>query len=244
MPGAPPSGGIDALVSNAPASNVREQNDLVEFAYSYPARAARVSGLAGWLDKDRETKRDALFAAARRDFETARQASLDYRPHSHLQQWRVAGDTQRFLSLASKIATYTGGAHGMSGFDSLVWDRRRSMALRPLDLFTSGEAFDAAMKPAFCEGIRRAKASRGAVTSEGADSPFDSCPAPSTQTIWLHSSDGLHFDRLTVAAAPYEVGPYAEGSYEIELGVTRALLGAVKPAYLGEFPANKLSKGP
>ena len=57
----------------------------------------------------------------------------------------------------------TGGAHGMTSFATLLWDRNRAKRLQPLDLFTSGEAFDAAVRERFCSGIKRAKASKGIV---------------------------------------------------------------------------------
>ena len=67
VPGAPPSAIDDVRAANATASNVRESNDLLEFAYSYPREAAQIPKLADWLDTDRATKRDALAAESRRD---------------------------------------------------------------------------------------------------------------------------------------------------------------------------------
>lgn len=235
VPGAPPDGPADIAAKNAPASDVREKTDLVEFTYSYPRDAATIPELAAWLDSDRSTKRDALIAAAQRDRGAAEKAGFPYRPHSHLQAWQRVTNTPRFLSLSAKIETYMGGAHGMTSFDTLIWDRNHRERLKPLDLFKSGEAFDDAIRDAFCAGIKGAKAAKGIVVDEAPDSPFAKCPPPSAQTVWLGSSDGRYLDRLTIAIAPYEVGPFAEGSYKINVPVTGALVKAVKDEFARDF---------
>src|SRR3546814_9432441 len=74
------------------------------------------------------------------------------------------------LSLSAEIGTYAGGAHGMQSFDTLIWDRNRRKRIKPLDLFQSSAAFDAAVRDAFCAGIKRAKAAKG--IEEAPDSVF------------------------------------------------------------------------
>jgi len=237
VPGAPPGGAADIATQNAPASNVRETNDLIEFAYAYPREAAAIPELAAWLNNDRATKRDALIAAARHDKVAAEKGGFPYRTHSHLQTWQRITNTPRFLSLSAEIGTYAGGAHGMTSFDTLIWDRSRRKQLKPLDLFVSGEAFDAAVRESFCAGIKRAKAAKGILADEAPDSPFAKCPPASAQTIWLGSSDGRYLDRMTIAIAPYEVGPFAEGSYKINIPVTGALAKAIRADFARDFLA-------
>lgn len=235
VPGAPPGGAADVAAKNVPASNVKESNELIEFAYAYPRDAAAIPELAAWLDGDRATKRDALIAAAQRDKAAAEKGGFPYRAHSHLQAWQRVTSTPRFLSLSAEIGTYTGGAHGMTNFDTLLWDRNRRKQLKPLDLFTSGEAFDAAIKDNFCAGIKRAKAAKGIVADEASDSVFAKCPPASAQTVWLGSTDGRYLDRMTIGIAPYEVGAFAEGSYKINVPVTGALVRALKDEYARDF---------
>jgi hypothetical protein len=235
VPGAPPGGAADVVAKNAPASNVEEKTDLIEFAYAYPRDAAAIPELAAWLDGDRATKRDALIAAAQRDKAAADKGEFPYRPHSHLQKWQRVTSTPRFLSLSAEIETYMGGAHGMTNFDTLLWDRNHRKRLKPLDLFKSGEAFDAAIRDPFCAAIKRAKAAKGITAEEAPDSSFAKCPPASAQTVWLGSSDGRFLDRMTIAIAPYEVGPFAEGSYKINVPVTGALAKAVKDEFARDF---------
>lgn len=235
VPGAPAGGVADIAAKNAPASNMKEDNDLIDFSYSYPREAAEISGLAGWLDNDRAAKRDALIAAAQRDKAAAEKGGFPYRAHSHMQTWQRVTSTPRFLSLSAEIETYAGGAHGMTVFDSLLWDRNRRKQIEPLDLFKSGEAFDAAIGEAFCAGIKRVKAAKGIAADQAPDGPFAKCPPASAQTVWLGSSDGRYLDRMTIAIAPYEVGPFAEGSYKINIPVTGTLVKAVKDEFARDF---------
>lgn len=240
VPGAPPGAVDDVKVANATASNVEEKSELMEFAYSYPLEAAQIPRLAEWLDSDRATKRDALIAESRRDQALAKKEGFPYRAHSHLQKWQRVTNTPRFLSLSSEIATYTGGAHGMTNFDTLIWDRNTGEKRAPLDLFTSGAAFDAAIRDDFCAAIKRAKAAKGMQPAdEESDSVFAKCPPASAQTVWLGSSDGRHLDRLTIAIAPYEIGAYAEGDYRINVPVTAKLVAVVKPDYARDFRAGR-----
>ena len=240
VPGAPPGAADDVKAANAKASNVEESSDLMEFAYAYPIEAAKVPRLAEWFDADRATKRDALMAESRRDKAAADKEGFPYRPHSHSQSWQRVTDTPRFLSLSSEIATYTGGAHGMTNFATLLWDRNSGERRAPLDLFTSSAAFDAAIRDDFCAAIKRAKAAKGIeMPAEGEESVFATCPPASAQTIWLGSSDGRHLDRMTIAIAPYEIGAYAEGDYRINVPVTAALIRTVKPEYAGDFRAGR-----
>ena len=235
VPGAPSQGAADEAVKDAPASNVTENNELIEFVYAYPKDAAQIAELAMALDGDRAAKREALVAAAQRDKAAAEKGEFPYRIHSHRQTWQRVTSTPRFLSLSAEIDSYAGGAHGMQSFDTLIWDRNRRKQMKPLDLFKSSEAFDAAIRDPFCAGIKRAKAAKGIVTDEAPDSPFAKCPPASAQTIWLGSSDGRFLDRMTIAIGPYEIGPYAEGSYKINVPVTGALVKAVKDAFARDF---------
>lgn len=235
VPGAPSQGAADAAAKGASASNVTENNELIEFVYAYPKDAAQIAELAKALDGDRAAKREALIAAAQRDKAAAEKGEFPYRVHSHRQTWQRVTSTPRFLSLSAEIDSYAGGAHGMQSFDTLIWDRNRRKQMKPLDLFTSSEAFDAAIRDSFCAGIKRAKAAKGILAEEAPDSPFAKCPPASAQTIWLGSSDGRFLDRMTIAIGPYEIGPYAEGSYKINVPVTGALVKAVKGEFARDF---------
>jgi hypothetical protein len=64
---------------------------------------------------------------------------------------------------------------------------------------------------------------------------FSECPPLDELVILLGSSDRQAINRIGLIAPPYVAGPYAEGSYEVTLPVTRAVLQAVKPRYRDAF---------
>jgi hypothetical protein len=67
---------------------------------------------------------------------------------------------------------------------------------------------------------------------------FDDCPGLDDIAIIPTDKDGNgRFERLMLVASPYVAGPWAEGSYEIELGVTSDLIAAIKEEYRAGFEA-------
>lgn len=219
----------------ARASAVEEKTADYTFAYRYPAAAARIPALAAYLEAEREklrraTARDA--AAFRRERE---QAGSPFHAYETTFEWQVVADTSRFLSLSAKLYSYTGGAHGSPGFAALVWDKRAGVRRKPTDLFDAG-ALERAVTDAYCRAIdaerhKRRTYDAGATT----DDPFSACPKVSEATLILGSSDRQRFDRLGFLIGPYVAGPFAEGTYEVTLPVTSAVLAATKPEYREAF---------
>lgn len=228
------SGAAPAPVA-AKASNFEEKTDVLEFSYSYPAEVVAIPALASIFEKKQDGSYSEALKAAKDDAAEARANDFPVRAHSFQQKWQKVTQTPRFLSLSSSNDVYTGGAHGMLVYDSLIWDRQANQSLKPLDLFTSTVAFDAAIRKPLCDGIVAAKKNKGIEPELQPDSVFESCPKASEQTIWLGSTDGQLLDRLTIAIGPYILGPYAEGDYHINLKMTPELLRAVKRDYADQF---------
>ena len=51
----------------------------------------------------------------------------------------------------------------------------------------------------------------------------------------LGSSNRKTFTRIGILVAPYSAGPFAEGTYEVTVPVTPAIIAAVKPQYRASF---------
>lgn len=215
---------------------VKDSNDLYEFGYAYPDAAGAIPGLKTLLEGRLDAARKSLAAESRDDRSEARKGGFPYRPHASDTTWKVVTNLPDWLSLSSEIYVYTGGAHGMSAFDSLVWDKRADAIREPIDLFISGAALRQTIQRPFCDALDREREKRrGEPVRHGADDMFSDCINPLENTLMLGSSNGRTFDRLGILIAPYAAGPYAEGSYEITLAVTPAVLGAVKPAFKDSF---------
>ncbi|QVM84208.1 PdaC/SigV domain-containing protein [Novosphingobium decolorationis] len=214
--------------------NLEEDTDSYEFQFSYPAKAAAIPELRSWFEARRSAARAELASASRRDREEAEKSGYPFHPHSFGANWQVVTDLPDWLSLSSEFYTFTGGAHGMSGFDARVWNRKTATLQRATDLFTSPEALSGALRTRFCKALddKRIERRGGPLDPEGT---FSECIDPVRQTVLLGSSNGATFDRIGFQIAPYEAGPYAEGSYEITLPVDGAVMRALKPQYRASF---------
>jgi hypothetical protein len=218
--------------------SVEEETDDYLFEYSYPAAVGRIAPLASLLDRQIERRRTELArdsAAARRQ---ARADGFPYNKHSYAAEWKVVSELPDWLSLAADIGTYTGGAHGNSRVDSLVWDKQRGRSMEAIELFTAPAALEEALGDRFCDALDRERARRrGEPVPEDSEDSFDQCPDIDELEVVVGSSNRRTFNRLTLYAAPYVAGPYAEGAYSVDLPVTRAIRDAVKPQYRASFTA-------
>ena len=216
---------------------VKETAGGLEFAYAYPAEAAAIPALVDKFARDMAaTKADAL-KMAKEDSAAAKESGYPFRPHSLETQWSVAADTPRFLALQSQTYVYTGGAHGMTGYDAVLWDKARKQESSVKALMTSPAAFSTAVRDRFCAILDQQRAEkRGAPVVRG-DDDFTQCIDPMEQVLVPTSKDGKLIDGLTVVVGPYSAGPYAEGSYEVALPVDAVMRDAIKPDCRDAFVA-------
>jgi len=227
------------------ARSVREETDDFLFAYAYPAEAGNIPALAQLLDRRLERLRVQLVEQAAQGRADARGNGFPFNKYSSGVEWKVVADTPQFLSLSAEINSYTGGAHGNYGFDSLVWDKAGERVLQVPELFTSLAALEEVIGPRLCELLDAERARRRASVNDGEeaapepapDDPFNACVPLSDTTLLLGSGNGRKFDRLGVQIGPYVAGPYAEGSWEFTLPVDAAVLGTVTAEYKPAFAA-------
>ena len=231
-----PSATAIASAPAAAARSVKEENDLYDFEYGYPAAAAAIPALRQWLEQDLVEHKSALARESRDERDDFRKDGIDYRAHSLFVDWKVVTETPDWLSLSTLLGTYTGGAHPNYYFLGLVWDKAAGQRRDPIDLFTSKEALSKAIRRDFCAELNRQREKkRGAPVDPSSTDDFDACIDPVGETVILGSSNRQKFNRIGVLVAPYEAGPYAEGDYEVTLPVTAAVLAAVKPQFRGSF---------
>lgn len=225
-----------AALATGKAQRIAEATELYSFEYSYPAAAARIPALATWLDAQIAEHRERVSAEAAAFKREAEEGGFGFVPHSFSRDWKVVADLPGWLSLSGEIATYAGGAHGMYGRESLVWDKEAGRRLETLALFRSAAALDRALGDRLCAMLDRARAERrGEPVSAGSDDPFDACVGIAETTLLAGSSNGRTFDRIGIWIGPYVAGPYAEGGFEFTLPVDAAVMRAVKPEYRAAF---------
>ncbi|MGK2912291.1 MAG: DUF4163 domain-containing protein [Sphingobium sp.] len=221
----------------AKAFAVEDKTDVLEYAYRYPKEAAAVPALVSRFADDMKRSKTAALQTARQDQESARQNGFPFHAHSSETTWTTKAATPLLLSLLAESYFFTGGAHGMTGYKTLLWDRTRNQETSIGAMTVSPQALNNAIGELFCSALNKARAEkRGAPVGNG-NSEFDRCVDPLKQALVPVSTDGKVIDQLLVVIGPYEAGPYAEGSYEIPLPVDAAMLAAIKPEYREAFTA-------
>jgi hypothetical protein len=222
--------------ANAAGRSVAVKNDLYDFEYSYPGKAAAIPPLKALLDKRLDAARAELEAGAKTDQAEAAKDGFPYRAHSSGAKWQVVTDLPRWLSLSAEMYDYSGGAHGMTYFAGLLWDREQNLARDASDLFISKAALSSVLREPFCAALDKERAERrGEPVNRNSGDQFDECIDPAEHTVILGSSNGRTFDRIGVLVEPYAAGSYAEGTFDITLPVTQRILGSVKPVYKADF---------
>lgn len=228
-----------AVSEAAPEARAFKQeisNDRYSFSYAYPAAAAAIPALKTQLDAEMDEARADIADMGKAGLREARADKREFNPYDRSISWTVVTELPGWLSLLGDAYEFSGGAHGNTNTTPLLWDKAAGRRRDPLSLFVSKEAFDGALGQAYCAALNKERAKRRETPVDpGSGDEFDKCLAPSEVTVLLGSSDKRHFNRIGLIADPYAAGPYVEGSYEVTLPVSDALLKAVKPEYRGAF---------
>ena len=236
---APASAGTTVAGAASTASGARsvaEETDNFVFDYSYPAEAGDLPGIAALLDRRLERSREQIARQATVARKERRDAGFPFNKFSRSMEWKVVANLPGWISLSGEWSTYEGGAHGMYGVESLVWNKRTDEAGKGIDLFTSPRALGEALGARYCDALNAERVKKGSpALQEDSESVFPACPSMEELTVLVGSSDGRTFDRLTLYAGPYIAGAYAEGAYEVDLDVDDAVLEVVKPEYRKSF---------
>ena len=228
------------------AYGITVETENLTFKYSYPKTLGRERALSDYLNQNGYKEMMNFAADTDRDHAEAANSNGAYTPHPYQYQvdWNEVAEIPAYISLSREWYNYMGGAHGMHGTDSLLWDKSSSAAVEPLTLFSGAGQFDQALQTEFCAqlDIQRAE-KRGHPIARGSgadgDNSFEQCITPSAQTIILGSAQGKSFDTVSINVGPYEAGPYVEGSYQVDLPVTKAIISAVKPEHRSHFAVKR-----
>lgn len=214
-----------------------------DFAYLWPAQVSAIEPFAAMLTQER----DKALADQKAEWEQSVAEFADAEDgyqcitcvnRYYSKSWTVAADTPRFLVMLGTTEVYTGGAHGNTDFDALMWDREANdgagAAMRPVALFVDEVALENTAYGDYCQSLLEARRDKLEIDIT-AMNKFDNCPSVSELVVLPLASDGKRFDTIRFVAAPYVAGSYAEGPYEFEIAVNDLILSVVKPEYRGAF---------
>ena len=156
----------------------------------------------------------------------------------------VAAETGKLFSLKRVDFDYSGGAHPNTLTSGVLWDKALKRRLGLADLFRKNTDLTI-LDQALCSAINAAKRARvpDSVSITLGGPPGSSCPrAADTAFVLAPGTTPGKAAGLIFFIGAYQVGPYAEGGYEIALPATgfRSLLAV---AYADDFAGQLLKAG-
>lgn len=192
------------------------------------------------LYKDGETTLTAFLDQARKD--RAEQSADGFPVPAYYQKidWKISAQSPRLLSIYAEQNDFEGGAHPNTSFRALLWDKDRGALIPTAELF-SPDADLKGVDDYVCHQIEAQRAKRSGQPVNETASGFN-CPkfsdsrlilVPSTQPGKIGAIDALY--------APYDVGPYAEGPYEVRVPQDQ-LKGVIASRYADQFAGDAIAE--
>ncbi|NBW50652.1 MAG: DUF4163 domain-containing protein [Betaproteobacteria bacterium] len=147
-------------------------------------------------------------------------------------------ETGKLFSLARSDYEFTGGAHGNTAYTGVLWDKAMKRPVTAAGLLKPGVALSA-LDGLLCTAVNAEKKKRDPQAETISLNPKDasgwSCPhAADTPIVLAPSTEPGKAGGLVFLVGPYQVGPYAEGSYQVPVPQA-AIRSLLAPAYADEF---------
>ncbi len=153
--------------------------------------------------------------------------------YSHTIAWKISAQTPKLVSVFAQEDDFRGGAHPNSTFQAVLWDRAKKQEVPASSLFAPGadmKAVDAYV----CHQIEAERSKRLGEPTTQAGTGF-SCPSlAASRLVLVPSTIRDKAGAVDALFAPYEVGPYVEGPYEIRVPQAQ-LAGVLNPDYADQF---------
>jgi len=230
-----------------PAVTIAQETAAYSYEFSWSREALQIAPLDALLRMRAEESRAEIVGDAQEAYDDARKDGGFFPETGYMSNWSfaTAGQSLALLSLAGEWFTYTGGAHGIFGATTMLWDREAAKEIAVSDLFEKVSEY-ALLHPAMCEALNRERKEKREsedqidTNFDALDDAFNGCPKFEEVSSWIADEDGDGlFDTMAFAADPYVAGPYVEGSYEMKVPVTERLIAGLKPGYRASFEAQR-----
>lgn len=237
-PAAPitPPSGADAVLRD-----VTEHTPDYLIGISYPAVASEYPALAMELRQYAESARSDLVEAAK-----GREKGTDTPPYELVLPFTELHVSATLVAVGVDGSSYTGGAHGTPLIARWVWLPKQNAMLRAKDLVADAQGWEA-IANLVREQLHTALSQRVDADElppaervevlKGASRMIDDGTAPDPDHFSefepLVGSDG-RIRALRFVFAPYQVGPYSDGTQTVEVPAA-ALLPHIAPAYRNLF---------
>jgi hypothetical protein len=243
---APPTPPVDTNSAVSPdGSSVSFSDETLTFSAALPPGPANDPSLA-YLRKDAQNYLASKKAEARSQYDEFKKqgGGSPAWPWEVMIKWNYTAKAGDIVSLFGSSYEFTGGAHGMTRFDTHI--ARTNGQQVQIDSMLEG-GLSPAIVIAMCEALKKTKQER-----TGSATIFDepiACAGPNANVKIDHAKLALapsgqagKLGGIYAYWEPYEVGAYVEGSYAIVIQqevFAQDLKPEFKPLFAGTAPAPK-----
>jgi hypothetical protein len=189
----------------------------LDFEYGWSSEANAIPALVARFSADMRKQRASLTAQAQKDAADRKKQGFPFNAYEQVTSITTVGETPRLLSLSNDTYEFAGGAHGNSGTKAILWDRRLNRQIDLNALFRTGSSYLTTIRGPYCSALKAERKKR----RQG-------------EQLGDPKKKG-RFNQILIVADPYVAGPYVEGSYDISVPVTAALITKLKPEYRPSF---------
>ncbi|WP_343684456.1 DUF4163 domain-containing protein [Asticcacaulis sp.] len=204
-----------------------------EVKLTFPEAIKAFAELHNRLFADGQSELTAFADQAAKDRKELTAAGSEPPPYFRAIKWTLPAQSEHLASLYAEQSEFTGGAHPNASYQTVLWDKTARQAIDARLLFAPNA--DLAAADAFlCRQIEAERSRRNQTPTTQTDTGF-TCPRLIESHLALvPSTTAGKIGAIEALFAPYEVGPYAEGAYQIR--VPQAVLrGLISPAYATDF---------
>ena len=207
------------------------------FSFIYPREAAAIPRLDALL-RDEALRAEVRFERQAAEFRANHPTENPPRS-SYEAEWHMDARLPELIAMSTAIGTYTGGAHGGIAYRTLLFDPRRNRRIGLDDIFTIGALEHdllgqrpvgmGAVQSAFCRALNAEVRERRSGTVQ-----ID-CPSVERIPLTMICGERNRIESMRALVAPYIVGSWAEGPYEVDFPVDAMMMAAIKRRYRPAF---------
>jgi hypothetical protein len=211
-----------AQLTTPPAASIGDfayEDESLSFKVKMPA-GSPTDPVRRWLLADAESYLSSTKPNARADLERMKRAGAPPQQWQISITWSYTAKAGSLVSLLGVSEEYTGGAHPVQHFDTIIANPQTGERLTMPDVLLRERSPSPAMTIGICEALKAAKMKRiGSATIM--DDPIvcvggnANAKTADAQIALAPSSEPGKFGGVYAYYEPYDVGPYAEGGYRL-----------------------------
>lgn len=225
------------IAATAPAApvplTIANSNADAQVNLSLPEAIKLYPELHARLFTEAQTTLTAFMDQAHKDRAQNSADGIEEPPYYHSIVWKIAAQTPRLVSVFSEEDDYQGGAHPNHTIQALLWDKTAKAAIETKRLFRAGADFKT-IDAYLCHQVEAERSKRAGEPVSQSGSGF-ACPKfAESRLVLIPAAAGGKAGAVDALYAPYDVGPYAEGPYEIRVPQTM-LADVLAPEFADQF---------